>query len=359
MTHRERIIKTLLCEKTDRPPFPCWLGFWPWGQTNDRWKKESGIADLDIFKYFGFEPFFHGVPVEYGPFPHFEYKVISETDEFITAIDWRGVTTRNRRDGMSMPDWVAHPVRNWDDWNKYKAEHLQPQIDVRTASVAAWAKDAAKLDLPIQIGNPGWGVFGTARDMMGAEELLIAFYDMPDLVHDIMKTYVDLWLAMYEAAARHIQIDHIHIWEDMSGKQGSLISMKMTQEFMMPHYDRIAAFAKRRGVAIISVDSDGDVHELVPLMMQHGLNAFFPFEVQAGNDICEYRKLYPKLGILGGLDKNALSKGKKEVHVELDRAACMLAAGGYIVGFDHLIPPDAKWENFKYMVEHLRTMCGL
>jgi len=31
MTNRERCIKTLLCEKTDRAPLPMWLGFSPWG----------------------------------------------------------------------------------------------------------------------------------------------------------------------------------------------------------------------------------------------------------------------------------------------------------------------------------------
>lgn len=359
MTHRERIIRTLLCQPVDRAPFPMWLGFWPWGQTVDRWKAESGIADLDIYTYFGFEPFFHGVPVEYGPLPHFEHRVLETTGEFITTTDWRGVTVRNRNDGMSMPEFIRHPVQNRAEWERYKAERLQPQIPVRTASVAEWARSIAKTDVPIQIGAPGWGVFGTARDMMGAEELLYAFYDMPDVVRDIMATYTDLWLGIYEAVAAHVRIDHIHIWEDMSGKQGSLISMAMTEEFMMPHYDRIAAFARRHGVPITTVDSDGYVGELVPLMMKHGVNAFFPFEVQAGNDIREYRKLYPGLGILGGLDKNALSRGKKEIHEELDKAEQMLAAGGYIVGFDHLIPPDASWDNFKYMVEHLRRLVGL
>ena len=48
MTNRDRIIKTLLCEKTDRTPFPIWLGFQPWGETHSRWKQESGLADLDV-----------------------------------------------------------------------------------------------------------------------------------------------------------------------------------------------------------------------------------------------------------------------------------------------------------------------
>ena len=34
----------------------------------------------------------------------------------------------------------------------------------------------------------------------------------------------------------------------------------------------------------------------------------------------------------------------------------MLALGGYVPGFDHLIAPDATWPNFKYFVERLRKM---
>jgi len=212
---------------------------------------------------------------------------------------------------------------------------------------------------PVQVGTFPWGVFGTPRDLMGAEEVLYAFYDEPDMIRDMMATYTDLWLKLFERAAQKMRIDHIHIWEDMSGKHGSLISMEMVEEFMMPQYDRVTDFARRHKIPIVSVDSDGLVDELVPIMMKHGLNAFLPFEVQAGNSIEEYRELYPKLGIMGGLDKNELAKGKPELHRELDRAERMLALGGYVPGFDHLIAPDASWQNYKYFVEQLKKMIGV
>ena len=145
----------------------------------------------------------------------------------------------------------------------------------------------------------------------------------------------------------------------MSGRQGSLISMRMVEEFMMPQYDRIAAFARRRGIPIVSVDSDGQVDELVPAMMKHGVSAFLPFEAQAGNDIIEYRRRYPKLGILGGLDKNALARGKPEMHRELDRAERMCALGGFVPGFDHSIPPNVPWENYRYFIERLKRIIGI
>jgi uroporphyrinogen-III decarboxylase len=164
---------------------------------------------------------------------------------------------------------------------------------------------------------------------------------------------------MYERVAAEVQIDHIHIWEDMAGRQGSLISPDMVEEFMMPCYDRIVAFAKAYGVRMVSVDTDGDCSQLVPVFMKHGINMMFPFEVQAGCDIREYRKQYPTLGIVGGLDKRPLAgTNLAEVDAEVERARWVIKNGGrYIPGFDHLIPPDARWETFQYAVNQLKHLC--
>jgi hypothetical protein len=166
-----------------------------------------------------------------------------------------------------------------------------------------------------------------------------------------------LWLALWERVAAEVRIDHIHIWEDMSGRQGSLISPAMVAEFMMPCYDRIAAFARAHGVRLISVDTDGDCRELVPLMMRHGVNWVFPFEVQAGNDVRAYRRRYPALGIMSGLDKRALARDRAAIDREVAVAAEMVRYGRYLPGFDHLIPPDVPWENFRYAAEQLKAVC--
>ena len=84
-----------------------------------------------------------------------------------------------------------------------------------------------------------------------------------------------------------------------------------------------------------------------------------PFEVQAGCDIEEYRRLYPDLGIIGGLDKNALAADKKTIHSELDKAQRMLAGGGYVPGFDHMIPSNVSWENYKYAINELKRIIGI
>ncbi len=359
MTNRERIINTFLGKPADRAPFGIGLGFSPWGETHERWKAESGIKDLDLRKVHGFDEDFSVVWLENGPWPHFESLIIRDEGDTIVQKEWRGITMRNRKDGGSMPEFLDYPVKTEDDWKRYKEERLHPDFEGRLTRLSTIDELKTK-DAPIQAGVFPWGMFGTPRDLLGAEELLVGFYTMPDVIHDMMESLTTLWLKIYERIQVKVQIDHIHIWEDMSGKQGSLISMAMVEEFMMPQYDRIAAFAKANNVPLISVDSDGMVDELLHVMPKHGVNVFFPFEVQAGNDVREYRKLYPELGIWGGLDKNALADDKplSAIHTELDRATEMLAAGRFVPQLDHLVPPNVSWKKWCYYIDHLRKLIG-
>jgi uroporphyrinogen decarboxylase len=257
-----------------------------------------------------------------------------------------------------MPEFLDYPVKTPDDWERLKRERLR--VDESGRVTENWDEFRARLRRTgeaVQVGWFPWGVFGTPRDFLGAEEFLISFYSEPEMVRDMMNHLTTLWISVWERVAAEVQIDHIHIWEDMSGRNGSLISPAMTEEFMMPCYDRIADFARTHGVRVVSVDTDGDCSQLVPQMMRHGINMFFPFEVQAGNDILDYRRRYPTLGIMGGLDKRALAGTRADVDKELEKAAQMLKHPRYVPGFDHLIPPDATWENFRYAAEEMRKLC--
>jgi uroporphyrinogen decarboxylase len=354
----ERVVRCTLGEPVDRLPFGVGIGWWPWGETLERWRKESGNPKLDVAQEFGFDGSFAMPALECGAFPHFENKVLEEAAEFVVSREWRGITLRNRRDGGSMPEFLDYPVKTPEDWQVYKRERLDPARPGRVAQ--DWNEFRARLAKfgeAVQVGAFPWGVFGTARDLVGVEQLLYGFYDQPEMIREMLDHLTNLWLDLWEQVGREVQIDHIHIWEDMAGKQGSLISPAMVEEFMMPCYDRIVAFARAHGVRLVSVDTDGDCAQLVPVMMRHGVNVFFPFEVQAGCDILEFRKQYPALGIWGGLDKRALAGSRADIDCEVRRAARMAERGRYIPCFDHLIPPDVPWENYVYAVREMKKVC--
>ncbi len=354
----ERVVRCLLGQSIDRVPYGVGIGWWPWTETMERWRVESGKPDLDLTQEFGFDGSFAITTMYQGIFPEFDRLVLEETDEFIISRDERGITRRNRRDYGSMPEFLGYPVTTPEDWERLKAERLCPSTPGRIGEDwQAFRTRIAQSGEAVQVGLYPYGVFGTPRDFLGAEELLIAFYTEPAMVRDMMEHLTTLWIALWEQVAAQVQIDHLHIWEDMSGRQGSLISPAMVREFMMPCYDRIAAFAASAGVRLVSVDTDGDCAELVPLMMEHGINAFLPFEVQAGNDILAYRRRYPTLGIIGGLDKRALAGSKSDIDREIAKAEQMLEQGRYLPGFDHLIPPDVPWENYRYAAERMKEVC--
>lgn len=358
LTCGERAVRCFLGEPVDRIPFGFGLGWFAWSETMARWRLETGNPNLDQHVEFGFDGGFALPALHSGIFPYFEPILIEETEEYVVTRDQFGVTKRNRRDNCSMPEFLDYPVKTPKDWEQLKEERLQ--IDHPGRIVQDWDAFRAHLKATgegVQVGSFPFGVFGTVRDFMGAEEVLMAFYSYPDMIHDMMGHLTTLWISLWEKVAAEVQIDHIHIWEDMAGRQGSLISPAMIREFMMPCYDRIVDFARSIGVRIISVDSDGNCEELVPLMMEHGVNMLFPFEVQAGCDMLEYRKKYPKLGILGGLDKRILAKTKSDIDVEIERCAEMIRLGRYIPMFDHHIPPDVPWENFRYASENIKKLC--
>lgn len=355
---RQRLINALLGRPVDRAPFGIDFGWYPWGETHQRWLRETGKTNLDIARELGYDAGFIQPGLHCGAWPHFPSRVLSEDEDFIVSLDYRGITMKNRRDGGSIPDFLDHPVKTPADWERYKAERLDPRRPGRVAEDLGAFKERAR-DRAIQVGDYPWGVFGTARDLMGAEELLVAFYDMPEMIKDMMSHLTDVWLRVYEQVASVVQIDRVHIWEDMSGRNGSLISPAMVEEFMMPCYDRIAAFARQCGAQLVSVDTDGDCSQLLPVMLRHGVNMFLPFEVQAGNDIRQYRHQYPSLAILGGLDKRALAAGRPAIDREVERCREMLSLGGYVPSWDHLIPPDVTWDNFKYAAGRIREVCQL
>ena len=205
------------------------------------------------------------------------------------------------------------------------------------------------------LGDPV-GFYGSIRFLMGEMNLLYAYYDKPDLVKNILNFLADFWINCSSEILSNFDIDAVFFWEDMSGKNGQLISPAHFREFMMPPYKRIIRELKRMRVKSFIIDTDGKIDELLPLFLECGMTGMYPFEQQAGNDLFEIRSKYPKLQILGGIDKNKLALDENAIKIELCRLNELIKLGGYIPFADHLIPPNVSWNNFKFYREELNNI---
>ncbi len=306
-------------------------------------------GDRNVQPVFGLDPYLAKFPVDYSP--GFPVRILEESADHIVYRDAYGVTNRNTPGLRSLPLEIDHPVKDWKSWNAYKAHYGADTIERRLP--AGWAGIVERLagrDFPVRLGGTNGGFLGFPRQIMGLTGYLTALYDEPALVHDICDTFLRFLLAYYDRILREVRVDCILIWEDMAGRQGSLISPAHFREFLAPRYRALAGFARESGVDVVLVDSDGCVEELIPLMAETGVTGLYPFERAAGNDLLRVREAFPRFQILGGVDKRVLFAGssRQAIDAELAVVERMLARGRYIPHLDHYASPDCTWERFSY-----------
>ncbi len=313
--------------------------------------------DIEVSNYLGLDKGMFKVPVDNWIFPPFKKRILEEKDDSLIIIDQKGIKMELFKKGGSMPHFLDWPISSRDDFEKIK-ERFKPNLEERLpVSWPELVKEYKNRDYPLALGGLPVGFFGSLRDLIGLENLLFSYYDNPKLIKDILDFLCDFWINLWSEILCQVEIDYVLIWEDMSYKNGMLVSSKIFREFMLPHYKRLTGFLVANNVEVICVDSDGDCKELIPLLIEGGVMGMNPFEAQAGMNIVEIRKRYPRFQIIGGLDKRKIALGKEEIDKELEaKVPFMLREGGYIPSADHLVPPDVSWSNFIYYRKRLKEM---
>ena len=367
MNTRERFQALVNFEPVDRPVYCETIGLWD--ETLARWHKEGlpeTVVDA-VFTapdYFGFDhlgwlPIAANTDYEPGFWPAFEEVVIEEGEGYLVKKDVGGNTVRVKTDGRStIPQYLDHPVKTMRDF-----EELTWRLDPETPERFTQFLDIM-IDMARANGDNTYtcahccGLFGMLRLLLGLTGLAVAMRRDPGLLHAIGRQ----WLLMNEVLIKKVRekvpVDWVFFFEDMSYKNGPMISPRAFSEFMAPYYrELVGRVVADTDIHIFAVDSDGDVSLLVPLFCETGVNMMLPFEVQAGMDVRRVREQYPNLVIFGGLDKRALFTDGAAIEEEvMGKVPPMLARGGYIPSLDHNVPPEVSLENFKEYLEKLRGL---
>lgn len=313
--------------------------------------------DEDVHDAIGMDEPIWRLPLNNYLSPPFQEEVLEDHGDWIVHRNEYGVVLRDQKDFSGFPNWEATPVTSREDWEQIKSERLQPSLEGRLPET--WDTLVPRFrerSYPLILGGYPAGFYGTARFLLGEERVMMEFYDNPQLMHDIMNHLADLWVAIYDQVLSQVSADGCLIWEDMCYKGGPLISPAMFREFMLPCYRKVTGCLRDHGVDVVMVDTDGDCWKLLPLFVEGGVSVMLPMEVNAGMDVTKVREAFPRLGIMGGMDKTKLALGREAIDGELQKVSFMLQRGGYVPHVDHMVPPDASWENFRYYREKLNQM---
>ena len=348
---REEYLDYMTFRRNDRPLFTEIWG--PIIGLKEEWEEQGATpAELDFsaFTYRGEAR--AGLLLHTGRVGGYPEQVIEDTEDHRIWTDELGRTMKLPKGFATLALPMDNPVRTMDDWLKIK-----PWYEFSEERFGAdWEERARRHlseDCCLCAGIPGG--FDQPRQLLGEERLCLAYYDDPELIHDMIRTMSDTAFAVLERATRRVPIDILGVHEDMAGKSGPLAGPAQIREFILPYYRRIWDLLRERGTRLFDQDSDGNMDSAISSFLDAGINLMHPMEPAAGMDVVQVRQKYgTRLAMYGGIDKFILCKGKADIDRELEhKLPPMIRSGGYVIALDHRIPNGALLENYRYYVKRV------
>lgn len=349
---RERFQRCLDFEPVDRAPF---TEIVPGPSNPERWAEEGFAPGTDFTAYFGLDLVYAIAWVE-NPEPPFPAQVVEETDEYVIEDLGTGMRVQRSKTGP-FRHVVRPPVATPADWAEYRLR-LRPdpgRIPLTPEFLTQMRQTQARGACAMR----GWcsGFFGGLRELLGPEPHLLNFYDQPALLHTMCRDWLDFQIPMIETATSLVEIDLFTVGEDIAYRNGAMISPSQFRAFLAPYYRRLLEVLRACGVRHVYLDTDGDFTELIPEYLAVGFSGFHPIETQAGMDVRDLRRAYPRVGMMGGVDKRQVYGPAGAIERDLhERIAPVVRQGGYIPALDHSVPREASVEQYRHYLQILKTI---
>ena len=135
---------------------------------------------------------------------------------------------------------------------------------------------------------------------MGSEQLLMAMADDTEWIKEMIMTTTELTLVMAEFMMKNgFKFDGAFVYNDMGYKNGLLFSPDI---YYKTHYQSdkmMYGYFHSKGMKTI-LHSCGNVKEMIPVLIDAGLDCLQPLEVKAGMDIVELKQKFgDKISFMG------------------------------------------------------------
>ncbi|MFZ4617606.1 MAG: uroporphyrinogen decarboxylase family protein, partial [Rectinemataceae bacterium] len=297
-------------------------------------------------------------------FPSFVYERARSRPAHADFIDDWGGGAREIAPGSWYPG--IHPLAEAGSIAELEA-YPWPDMDdpSRVAHVRAEARTLASDRQHAVIGCP-WLLFPfeRAQAMRGLDTLLMDIAAEPEFasalfwkIEGLCKTLMGHFLD--EAGDT---IDIIKIGDDLGMQENLLISPASYRSLLKPVHADFIQFIRSRTKAKLLFHTDGDVFDLVPDLIEIGVDILNPIQSGAGrmSDLALLKREFGKsLVFCGAIDtQRILPYGSpQEVRAEVGRVIDILApGGGYMLAAVHTVMDEVPPENLLAMVDAAREL---
>jgi len=239
-------------------------------------------------------------------------------------------------------------IKDWESFEKYPWPTVD-EFDFRPFEyIAAHLPDGLGF-----IANHGGGPLEHLTSLFSYEGLSLALYDDPALVKAVADRVGGLTEGFYKRLLEIDNLTAIFPGDDMGFRTGTLISPDHMREYVLPWHRRYAEMAHEKGLPYF-LHSCGNVESIMEdLIEEVGIDAKHSFE-DAIMPVSEaYEKYSKRIGILGGVDIDVLTRSSEEdlrAYVRGILGKC--APGGrFAFGSGNSIPSYIPVRNYLAMLD--------
>ncbi len=200
------------------------------------------------------------------------------------------------------PDKIV--IKDIEEWQKYvkvprvvyDAEEWEPFLEAYE-KVDKTEKFACSYFAP--------GVFEQCHYLLEIQNCLMAFYEYPDEMHELIDMITQFELDYAAELCKYMKPEGLFHHDDWGSQISTFLSPEMFREFIKPAYMKIYHYYKEHGVQLIVHHSDSYAATLVPDMIDMGIDVWQG--VMNTNNIPELIKKYgPQITFMGGIDSGTI-----------------------------------------------------
>ena len=165
---------------------------------------------------------------------------------------------------------VIKDIENWRDY--VKAPSLDFPKELWDSCKEMYAQVDNEKVFRAALVKPG--LFEQCHHLMSIEEALMAFYEYPDEMHELIDFLTEWELELAKGICENLHPDMLFHHDDWGSERNSFLSPAMFEEFFLEPYKKIYGYYKSHGVQFVVHHSDSYCANLIPTMIEMGIDVW-------------------------------------------------------------------------------------
>ncbi len=200
-------------------------------------------------------------------------------------------------------------------------------------------------------------VLSIPRNLMGFQELMMAFLTEPELVRNLVELSVDLNIELAEEAARH-GADFVFTGDDYSSSDAPFMAPDTFRDLMYPGLKRVFKGFRDHGLPIIK-HTDGNVMPLLDMILDAGIDCLDPIDPLGNMDIGVMKRDYSdQIALKGNVNCATTLVNGTVADVVRETLKVITAAapgGGLILSSSNSIHSSVNPANYLAMINTIKA----